>query len=229
MMTNREYLTFAQKHPQLFVNPPGVIFTILLDEDKIQQAEAEMTRRLAAHNLPAEWAKVGIVYQDQYLLLLRDAVRFPDGSLGTYIRFVNPDGAPGVIILPVCQGRVVLLRHFRHATRTWHLEIPRGFGEQGSASEANARRELAEEIGAAGAGVHLVFLGEVYSDTGMSAASNKLYYAEIETYGKVDINEAIAKVHAVPIAEFERLIRDNEITDGLTLSAYAYAKARGLL
>lgn len=228
MMTSREYLTFAQKHPKLFENPPGIIFTILLDEDKIQQAEAETARRLAARGLPTEWAKVGIVYQDQYLLLLRDAVRFPDGSLGTYIRFVNPGIAPGVIILPVCQGHVVLLRHFRHATRTWHLEIPRGFGEQGLSSETNARRELGEEIGAAGAGIQLTFLGDVYSDTGMSAAFNKLYYAEIETYREADIHEAIAELQVVPIAEFERLIRNNEITDGLTLSAYAYAKARGL-
>src|SRR6185312_2069263 len=142
------YLAFAARHPDLFENPDGAIFTILLDEHEIDEVEEGARGRLHAKGMPEEWAQVGIAYEDQYLFILRDAVRFPDGSTNTYIRVVDPEGgAHGVIVLAMHQGNVLLLNHFRHATRRWHLEIPRGFGEPGLSGEENARRELEEEIG----------------------------------------------------------------------------------
>src|SRR5437879_337758 len=147
-----------------------------------------MAQRLKPKHLPTEWAQVGIAYQDQYRMILRDAVRFPNGLLGTYVRIVR-DGAPGVITLPVYQGQVLLIRHFRHATRTWHLEIPRGFGTKGLTSEENAKRELEEEIGAKPS--RLISLGQIYPNTGMTSECNELFFAEVESYGNVEIEEAI--------------------------------------
>src|SRR2546429_117950 len=121
-----DYFAFAKAHPELFVNPPGAGFIICMDEAEIQEAESQMAQQLTARGMLAEWAHVGIAFQDQYLMILRDAVRFPNGSLGTYTRMVS-DRLRGLVILPIHQGQVLLIRHFRHATRTWHLEIPRGF------------------------------------------------------------------------------------------------------
>jgi ADP-ribose pyrophosphatase len=161
MSTLVDYFAFARMYPKLFENPSGAGFVILLDEAEIQKAESHMAEQLKAKGLPSEWAKVGIAFHDQYTMILRDAVRFPDGSLGTYIRMVG-NGTPGVIILPIYQGQVLLIRHFRHATRTWHIEIPRGFGEKDSSNEENAQRELHEEIGAKIS--HLVPLGRAKVD-----------------------------------------------------------------
>ncbi|MGP3928192.1 hypothetical protein [Streptomyces sp. 8N616] len=69
-----------------------------------------------------------MVYEDAYVMLLRDPVRFPDGRTGTYIRSVSAMQEPGCVVLPLLGGEVVLLEHFRHATRSWHWEVPRGFG-----------------------------------------------------------------------------------------------------
>src|SRR6266498_2317200 len=77
-----EYLTFAKSHPKLFTNPPEGSFTILLEEEEIRRVEQFMGEKLKTKGLPSEWAHVGIAYRDQYVLLLRDAVRFADGSLG---------------------------------------------------------------------------------------------------------------------------------------------------
>jgi len=221
-----EYFGFAKAHSNLFVNPPGAGFMILLDEDEIQEAEAQMAQWLKSRHLPTKWAQVGIVYQDQYRMVLRDAVRFPNGLLGTYVRIVR-DGAPGVIIFPVYQGQVLLIRHFRHATRTWHLEVPRGYGEKGSSGEENARRELKEEVGATIA--HLVSLGQVYPDSGALSEYNEFYFAEVESYGGIETDEAIIELLPTPLSQFERMIRENEIEDGFTLTAYALAKAKDLL
>jgi ADP-ribose pyrophosphatase len=223
------YLALVEKRPEMFVNPPGAQITILLDKEGIREAEEHMTRVLKEQGLPTLWARVGIAFQDQYLLLLRDAVRFPDGTPGTYSRLVEREHyAPGVVILPVHQQHVLLVRHFRHATRTWHLEVPRGFGTKGLVSEENASSELRDEIGATS--FSLTSLGQVHPDTGMLAEKIELFYADVASYsGTRDVREGITGVLPVSVADFEELIRDNRITDGFTLAAYARAKLRGLL
>ncbi len=221
-----DYLTFAQAHPALFVNPPEAGFQILLDKAQIQEAESQAAYWLKAKGLPTEWARVGIVYQDQYMMILHDAVCFPDGRLGIYPRMVG-DSAPGVIVLPIYQGQVLLIRCFRHATRTWHVEIPRGFVKKGFSSEENASRELEEEVGATVS--RLVSLGHVYSNTGASAEYNDFFYAEVEAYGEIEAEETVVELLLIPLPEFERMICDNEITDSFTLTAYTLARAKGLV
>ncbi len=228
MSTLADYLAFAKAHPALFANPPEGGIAILLNEDEIREAEAKMAQLLESKGMPAEWARVGIAFRDQYVFMLRDAVRFPGDFVGTYFRLIGEeDYPPGVIVLPFYQQQVLLIRHFRHATRTWHIEIPRGFGKKGLSSEENARRELEEEIGAQPS--RLISLGQTYPNTGMTSECDELFFAEVESYGNVEIEEAIAELLPTPVPEFERMIRDNEITDGFTLAAYARAKLKGLL
>ncbi len=193
-------------------------------KDAILNYEAQMARWLESKGMPAEWARVGIAYKDQYARILRDAVRFPGGFLGTYIRFVGEeDDPPGVIVLPFYQEQVLLIRHFRHATRTWHIEIPRGFGKKGFSSDENARREVEEEIGATIS--RLVPLGPMYPDAAASTECDALFFAEVASYGQGEEEEAITEILPTSVA----MIRENEITDGFTLAAYARAKAQGLL
>lgn len=228
MIRRDDYFALAHERPELFTNPDGEIITILLDEEEIKQAEEVVAAKLSQRNLPADWAQVGIAYQDQYLLMLRDAVRFPGGALGTYIRAVAPSGgAPGVIAIPVYQGQVVLLRHFRHGTRSWNWEIPRGFGEPGSTPEQNARRELEEEIGATV--TRVVSLGTVTLDTDSSGPPDGYFLAEISAYTQAELEEGISALRLVSFADFERMIREGEISEGYTLAAYARAKALGLM
>src|SRR5579875_3473739 len=105
MSTLEDYFAFAKTHPALFVNPPGAGFTILLEEAQIHEAEVQVAQWLKTKGLPTDWAQVGIAFQDQYTMILRDAVCFPNGRLGTYIRMVD-DGTPGVIVLPICRHQI---------------------------------------------------------------------------------------------------------------------------
>lgn len=222
MSTRANYFAFAEAHPEQFVNPPEGGFTILMNEAEIREAEATVAQKLEAKGLSAEWAQVGIVYQDQYGMILRDAVRFPGGALGTYIRFISgADGAPTTIILPFYQGQVLLVRRFRHATRTWHLEIPRGFGTRGLSAENNARSELVKEIGASVS--RLDSLGPL--STGPE--SLELFSAEVASYGEPNAHEGLTEVVLVTIPELERLIREGQITDAFTIMAYTQAKLQG--
>jgi len=187
--------------------------------------ERSMEQRLKKARLPKKWAEVGIVFQDQYSILLRDAVQFPDGSFGTYIRSASE--AQGVVMLPRYQDHILVLRHFRHATRAWHIEIPRGFGILGVSAEESARQELKEEVDASIA--RIISLGVIHSNTGMSADATQLYYAEIASYGQPDRAEGIAEICAISISDMETMIRDGEITDAFAIAAYTRARLRGLL
>ncbi len=228
MSTLSEYLALAKAHPMLFVNPPEAGFTILLDKNEIREVELQMARKLEATGLPTQWAQVGIVYQDQHIYILRDAVRFPDGSLGTYYRFVGgEDETSRVVILPFYQGRILLVRRFRYATRMWHFEIPIGLGKKSLSAEENARRELTEEIGATIS--LLISLGQIDPGPGISPNSAQLFYATIESYGNMDLDSGITELLLVTVTEFEQMIRDNHISDGFTIVTYTRAKLQGLL
>ena len=222
------YLSLIDTHPAMFENPGDEGFSILLEPALIEEVQSVVAQRLGQKAFPPEWAEVGVVYEDEYILIIRDAVRFPNGKLGTYFRLViQPDKAIGVVIMPIYQNKVLLIRHFRHATRNWHLEIPRGFGEPGLSSYENAKKELMEEIGAEANS--LTALGMMHVNTGISSECVDLFYAETETFGRVDIQEGIQKVQAVEISEFEKMIRENEITDSFTIATYTRAKLNQLL
>ena len=222
-----DYFDLAISSPEMFANPPGAAFEILLDDEAIDQAEARMAEILTEYGMPAEGSKVGVAFTDQYLTILRDGVRFVDGTLGTYIRMVSVDPTDiGVVVLPVWRGQILLIRHFRHATRSWHLEIPRGSGSS-ERPEESAIRELTEEIGASG--VTLTDLGEMYPDTGAGNGRVSLFYAEVTSYGQPESNEGITDVMPTPIPRFEEMIAVSDLDDGFLLAAFARAKARNLI
>ena len=75
------YGKYKDEHPELFVNQPDSAFEIVFDPD--------MQRALGA----------GVVYRDDYVVLLRDAVRFRDGSTGPYIRMIPAAGQGGAGVL----------------------------------------------------------------------------------------------------------------------------------
>ncbi len=227
-----QYLELSRRRPDLFSAPPDGPISILLEPEEIAEVEALMESRLQSKGASPEqahdWSRVGVAFQDQYVFLVRDAVRFGDGSLGTYIRIIDPDiSTPGVIILPFYRGQIVFIRHFRHATRAWSWEIPRGFGRPGLSDEENARRELLEEISAEI--VRLLPLGMAQPDAAASSETNAMFFAEIQAYGSPEVAEGISDIRLASVEEFEREIAEDRIIDGFTLCAYAKAKARGLL
>ena len=155
-----------------------------------------------------------MVFEDPYLILLRDAVRRPTGDLGTYVRTLPASGAAGAAVLPLLDGRIVLLRHFRHATRKWHLEIPRGYGEVGVSAAEQARQELREEIEAEAE--NLIHLGAFHTNTGIATDQVELFLAEIPALGSPQVAEGIDAIELRTPYEVAQLIRGDATDDFLT-------------
>src|SRR5207248_5224759 len=74
------YFELVRKRPERFDNPEGDIYEILLDPERIMYAKAEATRARVREALPSGDVRVGVLAEDPYLLVMRDAVRFADGS-----------------------------------------------------------------------------------------------------------------------------------------------------
>jgi ADP-ribose pyrophosphatase len=80
-----------------------------------------------------------------YLTVVRDTVALPDGSKATR-EYIRHPGA--VAVIPVLDdGRIVMVRQYRHAVGQILLELPAGKIDPGEPVLACAVRELREETG----------------------------------------------------------------------------------
>jgi ADP-ribose pyrophosphatase len=211
--------------PALFTSSADDGIAILTTDSGISEAEAAAKLILQKKGLPSCFAQVGVVYEDQYVWFLRDAVRFKNDSLGTYIRIVHKNlEFAGVAIIPRCDQKFVLIRHFRHATRKWHWEIPRGFADSRNPIDT-VSVELKEEIGAVPLNVRR--LGTYFPDSGLLASSVHIYLADVAIGQASDADEveAISKVQSFEFQELNAMIRDGHIDDGFTLVAIAFLRS----
>ncbi len=218
------------KHfPKLFDNNNSLL-QIVTDEKEINAWHTKRLKELSEKSQPLEWADIGIVFDDPYILLLRDLVRFPSGYWNGYLRLfsrANLNGGHGVVVLSEYEGKVMLLHQYRHATRQWHYEVPRGYGEPNIPAEENARKEVEEETG--GSIDRLVSLGKFYNNTGFEGGSLSLFYAKLSSIGKPNKNEGIESFVWLTVKELEEWIANEKITDGFTIAAYTKAKLKGLI
>ncbi len=158
-----------------------------------------------------ESSRLGIVAEDGYWIWQRDAVLFPSGAGGTYNRLIWKNaltGPVGVAVLPILpDGRFVLNVNFRHATRSWELEVPRGMRMEGESAEEAARRELEEETGLQVGEV--VSLGEMAPDSGVLSTVAPLFAGTVTGKGEsaVEFSEAIAGTKAFTLEELKEALR----------------------
>jgi ADP-ribose diphosphatase len=218
------YRALVRERPDRFANPDGHIYEILLDPAQIDRAQRDAVSHRRADGLPADDARVGVLAVDPYLVVMRDAVRFADGAYGLYNRLLVPSGAA---MLPLAGDAIALLHRFRHGTRQWHLEAPRGGLSGVGTLVEEAERELLEEIGSRPS--ELIDLGEFHATTGCLDETHHLYLARIDGVGTPDRHEAIESIKLLPVRTVERLIADGKITDGPTLALFLRARLRGYI
>lgn len=225
------YQALVAGDPALFANEGRRPIQILTDAEEIRRAREAVASRLREAGHPEEWARPGLHYEDEYFRVLRDPVRFASGKLGMYVRIIPPaaaQGSAGAAILPILgNDKIVLLNHYRHATRQWHLEIPRGFAEPGETCEAAARRELQEEIGSDDATWSP--LGQVHTNTGLTSDFAHLFLARVNAWDPAKAKNEEAEGLEIPLAQFRSKIASGEITDSFTVAAWARAVESGLL
>jgi len=175
----------------------------------------------------------GIVYEDKFIKVVRDPVLFPNNIEGGYVRILNQSedkDTGGCVIVPIFNDHIVFVRLFRHATRTWEIELPRGFQESGISEKENMQKEVQEELGVSVDSFKRV--GIINPNTGLLASSVAVYLVELEKMPVLEASLDDVEVQSrviVPIKELEEFIMGTPINCSISLSAIYLARIQHFL
>jgi ADP-ribose pyrophosphatase len=156
------------------------------------------------------------VFGGRMLGLRVDALRTVEGK--TYTRAVVEYGV-AVVLVPVdAQGRLLMVRQYRHPAKEWLLELPAGGVDPHDASpEAAAQRELREETGHRGT---LARIGGMYLAPGYSDEYQEIYAATDLVEDPLDADEdEDLRLERVALDEALALVQAEEIRDAKTIAA----------
>ncbi len=188
-----QYLQLLKDHPDTF-GPLGKWrsgeIEITLNPEQIKKIEHQMRLRLISKGMreadAEKWSTVGIIAEDNYWMWIRDAVIFPSGVYGTYNRLMwkgGMEGVPGIAILPLLSTKKIVVNvNYRHATRSWEIELPRGQKKTGESPEHAAARELKEETGYQV--LKLTQMGTMAPDTGTQMSLVPVFCGEVSHSGE---------------------------------------------
>jgi 8-oxo-dGDP phosphatase len=161
-----------------------------------------------------------VVYEDPWMRLRRDDIERRDGSRGSYAFVEKRDFA---LVIPQLDDAFHLVEEYRYPVgrRTW--SFPQGGWPSGMTGtpEELARLELAQETGYRASAMRK--LGTLHCAQGLTNQRGHFFLATELTPGEPDreLEEQDMRQDWVRRYEFEKMVRDGEITDDSTLAAYA--------
>jgi ADP-ribose pyrophosphatase len=155
-----------------------------------------------------------LCYQGCVVDVFSESVRLPNQALVQLDIVRHPGGAAAVALDG--EGRVCLLRQYRHAAGGWLWELPAGKLDPGESPRVTVERELVEEAGMAAA--DWVSLGRMHSSPGVFTEVIHLFLARELTPGETAHEHGeLIEVHWVPFATALERCQSGEITDAKTL------------
>jgi len=164
------------------------------------------------------------VYRGRIVHLTVEDVTLPNGHV-TPLEIVRHPGAAAVATLDE-QGRVTLIRQYRHAVGGYLWEVPAGKLDPGETPATCAARELAEEVGLAAR--ELEHLGSIVTCPGFCDEVIHLFVAtglrRVAT--NLGADEIIEEVTPIALRDALAMIRRGEIRDAKTIAALVQVELR---
>jgi ADP-ribose pyrophosphatase len=169
-----------------------------------------------------------IVYENKWMRVREDAIRRRDGSSGIYGVIEKADF---VLVVPVHEdGAVELVEQYRYPVGERLWEFPMGmWGPPGTDPLLVAQHELAEETGLVAA--TLVHVGKLYEAPGTMNQGAHVVLARGLTRGaaRLEVEEQDLISRRIPRAEFERMVREGELRDAISVAAWGLLLMKGLV
>ena len=167
----------------------------------------------------AEILRSEMIYQGRVFGLRRDEVVEPSGVRTTREVITHPGS---VVVLPVLpDGKIVMIRQYRHATRQYLWELVAGRKEPEETPKQGAARELLEETGYR-AKRFKVFL-DVFPTPGFLEERMYLLLAEGLTAGEAQPEEdEKIEVRAYRVNELKQMIKSGRLRDAKSIAGLLY-------
>jgi ADP-ribose pyrophosphatase len=186
---------------------------------KRRDEEIMVAKKTAAARKKAKILKSTIVYQGPVFGVRRDEVLEP-GGVHTTREVITHSGS--VVVLPVLpDGKIVLVRQYRHATRQYLWELVAGRMDGNETPKQGAARELLEETGYR-AKKFRVFL-RFWPTPGFLEEKMCVLLAEGLSAGEAQPEEdekIVTKSYSVN--QLKQMVRSNKIRDAKTIASLLY-------
>jgi ADP-ribose pyrophosphatase len=162
-------------------------------------------------------------FRGRILSLRLDHVRLPNGNITTREIAEHP-GAVAIVALDA-EGRVVLVRQYRHAVGRDLLEIPAGTLEKDEPPEKTAPRELKEETGLSAQRWEL--LERFYASPGVLTEEMYVYLARDLAEGVSEpMGDEDLQVERIPLNDALELVARGEIADAKSIIGLLLAEKK---
>jgi 8-oxo-dGTP pyrophosphatase MutT (NUDIX family) len=167
--------------------------------------------------------KVRNVYKGKVLKLNLERVKLPNGTVVELEVAHHPGGA--VIVALDADGRVCLLRQYRHAAGGWITELPAGKIDNREPPLECAKRELAEEAGVTAR--YWKRLGQFFSSPGVFTEVIHVFLAHgLAPCDSVPEAHEVFEARWVPLAEATALAAGGRLPDAKTTIGLLWAGTR---
>lgn len=167
----------------------------------------------------AKILKSTMIYEGPVFGVRRDEVLEPNGVRAIREVITHPGS---VVVLPVLKdGRIVMIRQYRHATRQHLWELVAGRIDEGETVKKAAARELHEETGYQAKRLS-VFL-DIFPTPGFLEERMYILLAEGLTEGKAQPEEdEEIEVRVFGVKELKQMIRRGRLRDGKSIAGLLY-------
>jgi ADP-ribose pyrophosphatase len=163
-----------------------------------------------------------LLFQGRVFALQRQRVVEPSGVVATREIVVHPGSSVVLPLLP--DGRIVLIRQYRHAAGQSLWELVAGHKDPKESFAQGARRELKEETGYVAREVRKLL--EIFPSPGLLGEKMEIFLAQGLTKGRPrpEADEKITQ-QIVTLAKAKAWIRSGKIRDAKSIAAILYYTA----
>ena len=170
-----------------------------------------------------KWQKLASKYlvKEKWATLRVDEVELPGGIVkDDYFVFEYPNWATAVALTE--EGKVIMVRQYRHAADIISLEVPGGVIDGDEGPEAGVKRELLEETGYTFKTCKLV--AELYPNPATSNNKTFTYVLTggVKTHEQHFDEHEILNVEIYSIEEVKQLLKENKIAQSIHCTALLY-------
>ena len=172
-------------------------------------------------NLKEKTIQTETVHKGTFLTLKREEVLLPNGNTSTREWVKHPGAVCCIPILP--DGKIGLIKQYRHAVKKQMIEIPAGKLDQNEIPEKCALRELEEEIGYKAN--KLTLLANIHPAVGFTDERMWLYLAEnlVRTKQSLDVDEFLEPI-PTKLDNAVRMVWNGQISDAKTIIGILWAQ-----